>query len=71
MMTVVFPWYLFNKKNKDVVTDKEMIPKIHQMAKDKIKEENLKGEELKRFVDKINELFRNKIGEDWININYE
>lgn len=70
-MTVVFPLYLFNKKNKDVVTDKEMIPKIHQMAKDKIKEENLKGEELKRFVDKINELFRNKIGEDWININYE
>ena len=70
-MTVVFPWYLFNKKNKDVVNDKEMIPKIHQMTKDKIKEENLKGEELKRFVDKINELFRNKIGEDWININYE
>lgn len=70
-MAVVFPWYLFGGDKKSEATDKEMVPKIHQMAKDKIAEEKMTAEEQKRFIDKINELFRNKIGADWKNIQYD
>lgn len=70
-MAVVFPWYLFRGDKKSDATDKEMVPKIHQMAKDKIAEEKMTAEEQKRFIDKINELFRNKIGADWKNIEYD
>ena len=70
-MAVVFPWYLFRGDKKSDATDKEMVPKIHQMAKDKIAEEKMTAEEQKRFIDKINELFRNKIGADWKNIQYD
>jgi hypothetical protein len=71
VMAVVFPWYLFGGGNKSDATDKEMVPKIHQMAKDKIAEEKMTAEEQKRFIDKINELFRKKIGADWKNIQYD
>ena len=70
-MAVVFPWYLFRGDRKSDATDKEMVPKIHQMAKDKIAEEKMTAEEQKRFIDKINELFRNKMGADWKNIQYD
>jgi len=70
-MAVVFPWYLFRSKKKTNATDKEMVPKIHQMAKDKIVEEKMTAEEQKKFIDKINELFRNKIGADWKEIEYD
>lgn len=70
-MAVVFPWYLFRGDKKSDATDKEMVPKIHQMAKDKIAEEKMTAEEQKRFIDKINELFRNKMGADWKNIQYD
>ena len=68
---MAFPWYLFRGDKKSDATDKEMVPKIHQMAKDKIAEEKMTAEEQKRFIDKINELFRNKIGADWKNIQYD
>ena len=71
MMSVVFPWYLFKGSGNNIQTDKEMVPKIHQMAKDKIAEEKMTAEEQKRFIDKINELFRNKMGADWKNIQYD
>ena len=70
-MSVVFPWYLFSRKKDSGPTDKEMVPKIHQMAKDKIAEEKMTAEEQKRFIDKINKLFRNKMGADWKNIQYD
>ena len=70
-MAVVFPWYLFRGDKKSDSTDKEMVPKIHQMAKDKIAEEKMTAEEQKRFIDKINKLFRNKMGADWKNIQYD
>lgn len=71
-MAFVFPWYLFGAgKGNSAVTDKEMVPKIHRMAKDKIAEEKMTAEEQKSFIDKINELFRNKIGADWKNIQYD
>lgn len=68
---MAFPWYLFRGEKKTDTTDKEMVPKIHQMAKDKISEEKMTAEEKKRFIDKINELFGNKIGTDWKNIQYD
>ena len=70
-MAVVFPWYLFRGDKKSDATDKEMVSKIHQMAKDKIAEEKMTAEGQKRFIDKINELFRNKMGADWKNIQYD
>ena len=70
-MAVVFPWYLFRGSGNNSQTDKEMVPKIRQMAKDKIVEEKMTAEEQKRFIDKINELFRNKMGADWKNIQYD
>ena len=68
MVPYVYPWFLhkgvFGIK-KSAVTDEEMVPEIHRLAREKIKEEGLTGEQLKYFVDKINELYRNKIGEAW------
>ena len=68
MVPYVYPWFLhkglFGIK-KSTVTDEEMVPEIHRLAREKIKEEGLTGEQLKYFVNKINELYRNKIGESW------
>lgn len=69
-MAVVFPWYLFRGDKNSVATDKEMVPKIHKMAKDKIAEEKMTEAQKKSFIDHINRLFGNKIGKDWTDIQY-
>ena len=74
MVPYVYPWFLhkgvFGTK-KRTITDEEMVPEIHRLAHEKIKEEGLTGEQLKYFVNKINELYRNKIGEAWKELKIE
>ena len=74
MVPYVYPWFLhkgvFGIK-KNTVTDEEMAHEIHRLAREKIKEEGLTGEQLKYFIDKINELYSNKIGEAWKELKIE
>lgn len=74
---MAYPWYLHrggvfgSGRTKNTVTDEEMIPEIHRIARQKIKEEGFTEEELKRFVDKVNEIYRNKIGDAWKELKIE
>jgi hypothetical protein len=68
MNTFIFPWYLFKKPKKEILTD-DKISEIHSSIQNEVTSminNNVSSRSIESFINNINKMMRNKWGKKWI-----